>query len=131
MALSRAQQDHVGSEQGGAVCGGADPLRQHDPVQHALDQGREVFAYPGNVALDWSEGATQLLREGARYCASAENLLEDLDWLDASAPAQSASEQLPPLFPRFLPSSARCTPAWDAATPPLTSWRPIPAWKFP
>lgn len=66
-------------------------------VQHALDQGREVFAYPGNVALDWSEGATQLLREGARYCASAENLLEDLDWLDASGPAQSASDQLPPL----------------------------------
>ena len=49
-------------------------------VHHALDQGREVFAFPGEPGTTWSEGAHQLIREGARYFVSASDLLEDLGW---------------------------------------------------
>lgn len=49
-------------------------------VQHALDQGREVFAYPGVPGSEYAEGAHQLLREGATYFTSAADVLEDLGW---------------------------------------------------
>ena len=51
-------------------------------VRHALDQGREVYAYPGESGTPWSEGAHQLLREGAAYFTSARDILEDLGCLD-------------------------------------------------
>ena len=53
-------------------------------VNHALDQGREVFAYPGETGSVWAEGAQQLLREGANYFTSAQDVLEDLGWMSAS-----------------------------------------------
>lgn len=49
-------------------------------VQHALDQGREVFAYPGQSGTEHAQGAHQLLREGANYFVSAEDILSDLGW---------------------------------------------------
>jgi len=51
-------------------------------VQHALEQGREVFVYPGDPASPHSEGNHQLLREGATYFTRAEDILEDMNWLD-------------------------------------------------
>ncbi len=66
-------------------------------VHHALDQGREVYAYPGQPGTEWAEGAHQLLREGAHYFASAEDVLEDMGWLEESAPRQEETAQLPPL----------------------------------
>lgn len=51
-------------------------------VQHALDQGREVYAYPGVPGTEWAQGAHQLLREGANYFTSAQDILEDLGWAD-------------------------------------------------
>ena len=67
-------------------------------VHHALDQGREVYAYPGVPGTEWAEGAHQLLREGANYFTSAQDILEDLGW-DASVPTVSSPQQkgLPPL----------------------------------
>lgn len=67
-------------------------------VHHALDQGKEVFAYPGIPGTEWAEGSHQLLREGANYFTSAQDILEDLGWeapLQHSAPKQT--EGLPPL----------------------------------
>ncbi len=49
-------------------------------VQHALDQGKEVYAYPGIPGTEWAEGAHQLLREGANYFTSARDILEDMGW---------------------------------------------------
>ena len=49
-------------------------------VHHALDQGREVYAYPGIPGTEWALGAHQLLREGANYFTSAQDVLEDLGW---------------------------------------------------
>jgi len=38
-------------------------------AHHALEQGRDVFAVPGNVALRQSEGSNRLIRDGA-FCAT-------------------------------------------------------------
>ena len=51
-------------------------------VQHALNQGKDVFVYPGDPASPYSEGNHQLLREGALYFTTGEDILEDLRWLD-------------------------------------------------
>ena len=51
-------------------------------VQHALNQGRDVFVYPGDPCSPKSEGNHQLLREGALYFTTAEDLMEDMGWLD-------------------------------------------------
>ena len=51
-------------------------------VRHALDQGKDVFVYPGDPASPNYEGNHQLLREGAIYFTTAGNILEDLGWLD-------------------------------------------------
>ena len=51
-------------------------------IQHALQQGKEVYAYPGDPVSPLSEGNRQLLREGARYFSSAEDILADMNWLD-------------------------------------------------
>ncbi|MDD6051727.1 MAG: DNA-processing protein DprA [Clostridiales bacterium] len=65
-------------------------------VQHALDQGKEVFAYPGIPGTEWAEGAHQLLREGANYFTSAQDILEDLGWEDdLPRPTTQQVRQLP------------------------------------
>lgn len=61
-------------------------------VHHALDQGRDVFAYPGMPGSEWAEGAHQLLREGAIYFTSAQDVLEDLDW-DSGQPAVTPQQK--------------------------------------
>lgn len=66
-------------------------------VNHALEQGKDVYAYPGIPGTEWAEGAHQLLREGALYFTSAKDVLDDLDW-DASAPIQATQQKgLPPM----------------------------------
>jgi DNA processing protein len=53
-------------------------------AQHALEQGRELFAYPGNVASEASAGCLNLLRQGARLIRHCQDLLEDLQNLPAA-----------------------------------------------
>ena len=45
----------------------------------AADQGREVFAVPGNILSPASSGCHRLLRDGARIITSADDVLEDLN----------------------------------------------------
>lgn len=67
-------------------------------VQHALDQGKDVYAYPGNIGSEWAAGAHQLLREGAIYFTSAQDILEDMNWNDAApTPTVQQKSSLPPL----------------------------------
>ncbi len=69
-------------------------------VQHALDQGRDVFAYPGVPGTEWAEGAHQLLREGAIYFTSAQDILEDLGWAeDSPAITPQQKQTLPDMTP--------------------------------
>ena len=51
-------------------------------VRHALDQGKDVFVYPGEPDNPKSEGNHLLLREGAIYFTSARDIMEDMRWLD-------------------------------------------------
>lgn len=67
----------------------------HSTVNHAIDQGREVFALPGNVDAPGSELPLQLLRDGAQLCTCAQDILSFMGW-KAPPPAQAS----------FLPEEA-------------------------
>ncbi|MDD4080260.1 MAG: DNA-processing protein DprA [Eubacteriales bacterium] len=64
-------------------------------VGHALAQGREVFALPGQVDVPGSRVPHQMLREGARLAASWEDILEDMGWSGPAAKAEQL-EFIPP-----------------------------------
>ena len=61
-------------------------------VQHALDQGKDVFVYPGDPNSAYFEGNHQLLREGGLYFTSAEDILNDLHWLDNPSAVRQNSD---------------------------------------
>lgn len=46
----------------------------------ALEQGREVFAVPGNIDCAYSRGTNQLIREGAKMVLEVNDILEEFDY---------------------------------------------------
>ena len=67
-------------------------------VHHALDQGKDVYAYPGIPGTEWAEGAHQLLREGAIFFTGAADILEDMGWESESSPTTAKQhKELPPM----------------------------------
>ena len=61
----------------------------HATIDYALDQGRDVFALPGNVDAPGSELPLKLLKEGAGLCACAGDILTLMNWQDQ--PPEQAS----------------------------------------
>jgi len=57
-------------------------------AQYALDQGREVFAIPGNINARTSKGTNQLIKDGAKLVDGLDDILEELGMAGVSSEAE-------------------------------------------
>ncbi|MEL7604852.1 DNA-processing protein DprA [Sedimentibacter saalensis] len=48
---------------------------------HAADQGREIFAVPGNIDSIYSKGTNALIRDGAKITSSLDDIIEEIPLL--------------------------------------------------
>ena len=61
----------------------------HSTVNYALNQGKEVFALPGNVDAPGSELPLMLLKDGAALCTCGGDILDRMGW-NAKPPEQAS-----------------------------------------
>lgn len=47
-------------------------------AEHALEQGKEVFALPGNINSIFSRGTNKLIKEGAKLIMNIEDIVEEI-----------------------------------------------------
>lgn len=52
-------------------------------VEHAIQQGKEVFAVPGNINSIYSVGTNKLIKDGAKIVTEVEDVLEEINELKA------------------------------------------------
>lgn len=87
-------------------------------VTHATEQGREVYAVPGNVDSAASAGCLDLIRKGARLVRTADDILDDLQGIapfELPPPAKRKVEATSPtLFDAPAQSSIGSPPVLDA-----------------
>jgi DNA processing protein len=95
-------------------------------VTYALEQGKDVFAVPGQVGSPQSAGTNQLLKEGASLVTSAADILEELRGVghaftaSGSGPASPANPDVPPPPPADLaPDEAKVFAALAAEPRPV------------
>jgi len=68
-------------------------------VDHALEQGREVFALPGNIDSPVSEGTNHIIQQGAHMVTSARDIVEVMGWGINGRRAQKPPEK--PVTPQL------------------------------
>lgn len=47
-------------------------------TNHALEQGRDVFAIPGNINSIYSKGTNKLIKDGAKIVTSIDDIIEEI-----------------------------------------------------
>ncbi len=88
-------------------------------VDHALEQGREIFAIPGQIDSPTSAGCLELIRNGAKLIRDADDLLEDLRGIHPpDASPQPRPRRIPTLFEVRPPEASRQPSSVPAAPPP-------------
>ncbi|MFW5544221.1 MAG: DNA-processing protein DprA [Prevotella sp.] len=75
----------------------------------AQEYGREVFAFPGNINQEYSEGCNNLIRKnGATLITSAKDFAESMGWLDDRRVERAQKEGIErQMFPDLSPNQQR------------------------
>lgn len=75
----------------------------------AQEYGREVFAFPGNINQEYSEGCNNLIRKnGATLITSAKDFAESMGWLDDRRLERAQKEGIErQMFPDLSPNQQR------------------------
>ena len=95
-------------------------------ARQAAEQGREVFAVPGQVGITNSQGPHALIREGAKLVETVEDILVELELpaeisVSIGAPAATAEQETParrPMPANTVPMRRESAPAPAPAKPP-------------
>ena len=62
----------------------------------AAEQGREVFAVPGNIFSPASAGANRLIQDGAKLVMNVEDILDELDIAHRNVQTKTVTERIAP-----------------------------------